>query len=310
MAYRPTGRAPGRPRGPVTPSGRLQAARKTLPHVRAFPRMRQAVDRALLAPAEVIGREWTADAREVRVVYRYTPAERGQILAFTWWVYSNRETWPRRKLKAAITAVSPLMLFSSAFLMEMTGMPRTSTQKCMIKAADTPVARVTGSCDMHVIHRLLKAAPKGLDEYRETVREMSVSKGVPAAMLSRISGVPQDILRRPDRGVQFFPEDCDEETGVVCTHEQRKLHEQYRPRQRRKFDPVPGDQDLIREVISGNTLTGIRATSAPVPGDREAPYHTAIPGLPRMKKAPELGARYYQLIREWEQRYQLPASPI
>lgn len=304
MPYRPTGRAPGRPRGPVTPSGRVDKARKDLPHVKAFPHLRRAVDRSLTQPECVLYRQRTADSREVRLTYRYTPQERGQILAFVWWVYVNRNSWTRNRLKSAVTSISPLMLFSSAFLMDMTGLPRTTTQKCMVKAQDVPAARVTGTCDMWVIHQLLEAATQGLDEYRHKVRELSLMKGVPSALLSRISGVPSDILRRPDRGVQFFPEDPDLVSGTVCTTEQHQLFYEYHPERRKSYDPQPGDQQYCRDSLRGHPLADLRSTTVPLPDNEQSPFHLAIPGLPSRKAAE---SEYYKTVFEWEEHYQLPA---
>lgn len=270
--------------------------------------MRQAVDRSLATPSDVLYRERTADSREVRLIYRYTPAERGQILSFVWWVYVNRNVWDRSRLKAAITSVSPLMLFSSAFLMEMTGIPRTTTQKCMIKSCDVPAARVTGTCDPWVIHQLLITAVLGMNDYREAVRELSLAKGVPSALLSRISGVPQDILRRPDRGIQFFPEEPDLYYGAVCSAEQCKLYDKYNTQGRRKkYDPDPGNQLSHRSALAGTPVGNLRATSAPVPGENHLPYHLAIPGIPAVCDTEDPG-RYYEQVWKWEDYYHLPAA--
>jgi hypothetical protein len=203
------------------------------------------------------------------------------------------------------------MLFSSSFLMEMTGMPKSTTQRCMIKSQDAPISRVTGSCDMQVIYRLLEAAQRGLGDYRETVREISLTKGVPDAMLARISGIPQDIMRRPDRGIQFFFEEVDLERGVVASQEQYALHEKYKSKTlTSRYDPRPGDQRNLREALCGTPLADLRATTAPLPDHALSPHHLAIPGLPRLRDAKKLGHDYYARIQEWTYRYQLPAHPI
>lgn len=307
MPRRATGRAPGRPPGPVTPEGKLAKARDDLPHERAFPFLCNAVDRALAAPHQVLVRDSNTDPRNVVLHYRYTPAERGQTLAFVWWVYVNRNTWTRKQLKAAIVSVSPLLLFSSAFLAEMTGVPVSTVQKSMLKSPLASAARVTGTCDPLVIHKLLEAATHGMNEYRETVRELSVTKDVPSALLSRIAGVPKDILDRPHRGIEFFPEAPDLVTGLVNSPQQCKDYWNTHP-DRRSHDAQPGHQRAIRDALAGTTLGEFRATHTPVPDDGDLPYHLAIPGLPALRDAPSLGVDYLHRVQEWQMRYHLPAT--
>lgn len=302
MGYRPTGRAAGRPRGPVTPDGKLTRARKTLPHVRAFPHLARAVDRVLAEPNTTVIRDWTADARDVDVSHHYTPQERGQILSFCWWVYVNRSAWSREKLNAAVTAVSPLMLFSSSFLAEMTGIPASTVTKNMIKPPDVQIGRITGSCDLWTVHTLLDAATKGEDQYRETVRELSLFKGVPKALLARLSGVPVAGLLRPDRGAQFFPEKPDWATGTVCTPAARDAYWKYHPEEKKRYDPRPGDQCSARDAFAGTPLGDLRATTAPLPEDGKPPLHLCIPGLSAGRKETRADR-----AQQWEYTYHLPA---
>lgn len=308
MGYRPTGRPAGRPRGPVTPDGKLTQARKTLPHVKAFPEMARAVDRVMRVPNQVVMRDWTADSRDVDVLHHYTPAERGQILSFVWWVYVNRSAWPRRKLTAAVSAVSPLMLFSSSFLAEMTGIPQSTATKQMIKPPDMKVTRITGTCDPWVVQQLLDAATHGEDEFRELVRELCLTKGIPKAFLSRMSGVPVSGILRPERGVQFYPEKPDWESGQICSTETRDAYWKYHPGEKKTYDPRPGDQRPVRDSIPGTPLGDIRATSTPVPSENHLPFHLCIPGLPRLRKGQVADDAYFERIRDWEFTYHLRAS--
>lgn len=268
--------------------------------------MARAVDRVMAEPNTTVTRDWTADARDVDVVHRYTPAERGQILAFVWWVYVNRSAWPREKLTAAVASVSPLMLFSSSFLAEMTGIPSSTATKNMIKPPDIDIRRITGSCDMWIIHALLEAATKGEEEYRQTVREMSLYKGVPQALLSRMSGVPVAGILRPERGVQFFPEAPDWAGGRVCSSEARDAYWKYHPGEKKKHDPRPGDQRSARDAYTGTYLGDLRATSAPLPDDHQLPYHVCIPGYAthRKNQLPDP-----ERIKQWEYTYHLSAAP-
>lgn len=272
--------------------------------------MRRAVDRVMTEPSSSVVRTTGVDGRDVTVSHLYTPAERGQILSFVWWVYVNRTKWSRTKLRAAITSVSPLLMFSSTFLAEMTGVPASTATKCMIKPPSAPVSRVSGSCDMWVVHRILVASTLDVPTYREEIRELTLTKGVPKALMARLSGVPMDILTRPERGIQFFAEEPDRETGVICTEKQCDAYwKAYRKEKRRKNDPSPDDQRAIRDAIAGTSLGEVRATHAPLPAEGELPYYTAIPGLPSFRDAQRLGPRYFQRVRDWEFRYHLSASP-
>lgn len=265
------------------------------------------MDRVLIAPQQVLVRDAKSDVRNVVLKHRYTPAERGQILAFVWWVYVNKNVWPRRKLSAAVTTVSPLMMFSSAFLSDMTGIPASTCTKLMVKATGAPTARILGTCDMVIIHNLLEAAGSGMIEYRETVRELSVAKEVPSAMLERISGIPREVLARPDRGIDFFPEAPDRILGVICTVDQINDYWRRNRDNRRSYDPSPGPQYALRDSLAGTALANYPGFSnAPVPDENELPYHQAIPGLPNLLRTPQIGPDEFHRICEWEQRYLLP----
>jgi hypothetical protein len=256
----------------------------------------------------VLTRDATSDPRDVALSYRYTPAERGQILSFVWWVYVNRNDWTRSRVNAAVTSISPLMLFSSTFFAEMTGLPGSSVKKLMVRSPEIAAGRVTGSCDMMVIHRLLEAAAQGMEEYRETVRELSIAKGIPDALLSRISGVPKEILTRPDRGLDFFAEKPDLITGQVCSVSQRNTYYSRNTQERRRHDPQPGNQHTIRNALAGTALGDIRTTHAPVPDEGQLPYHLSIPGLPVLREPSALTFEHLQVMQEWQMRYHLPAS--
>lgn len=309
MGYRPTGRAAGRPRGPVTPDGKLKQARKTLPHVRAFPHLARAVDRVMAIPNSVVVRDWTADARDVDVIHRYTPQERGQALAFCWWVYINRSAWPRRKLTSAITAVSPLMLFSSSFFADMTGIPRSTATKNMVKPPNIDISRVTGSCDMWTVHKIIESATRGEGEYREIIYEMALYKGVPKTLLSRLSGVPVQGILKPDRGIHFFPEKPDWASGEVCSPEDYNAYWKYHPMEKKSYDPRPGSQRTARRVLAGTPLGHLHATSAPIAEEGEKPFHLCIPGLPSLRKNQEPDEYFFSRVSEWEMRYHLSSFP-
>lgn len=260
-------------------------------------------------PNMVVVREWTADARDVDVAHRYTPQERGQVLSFCWWVYVNRSRWPRRKLTAAITAVSPMMLFSSSFFSEMTGVPSSTATKSMIKPPGIDISRITGSCDMWMIHKIIESAAKGEEDYRESIYEMSTYKGVPKALLSRLSGVPVSGILNPERGIQFFPEKPDWASGVVCTIEACDTYWKYHPGEKKRYEPRPGDQRSARRALAGTPLGDLRATSTPVPSDGELPFHLCIPGLSALRKTEDEDKKR-RIISEWEIRYHLPSSSL
>jgi len=276
--------------------------------VRAFPFLCNAVDRSLAAPEMVLRREQTSDSRNVILIHHYTPAERGQILAFCWWVYANKGRWDREELRAAVMILSPLMLFPSTFFEEMSGIPASTIKKIMVKPPQASAYRVTGTCDMIIIHSLLEAAAQGMPEYRETVRELSLAKGIPGAMLARISGVPKEILNRPDRGLNFFAEKPDLLMEKVATVSQRLMYMTRNPQERRGYDAQPGNQRSVRDALAGTYLGDLRATHAPVPDDGALPYHFSIPGFPVLRKGDPVGIDDLHRMQEWQMLYQLPVS--
>lgn len=262
----------------------------------------------MTVPGMVVVRDHHKDKRKVSFTYHYTPAERGQIMAFVWWVYVNRGAWDRETLRSAVTILSPLMLFSSSFLADMADIPSSTVTKYMTKAPDMTVSRVTGRCDIWTVYRLLSASAAGLDTYRDTVREISLTRGVPDAMMERLSGVPADIIRRPERGIQFFPERPDLETGNVRSPEQMKLYWKYHTLERKNYDPDPGDQFSARHALAGKDLGTFRTTAAPVPDGTALPHHFSIPGLPSLRECAEDPQRFFKLVRDWESTYHFSAS--
>jgi len=259
-------------------------------------------------PDRVIVKAYNKDKRKVTVYHRYTASERGQVLAFAWWVYMNRMSWDKKTRHAAVTILSPLMLFPSTFLADMANLPQSTTTRYMIRPPDAPIVKVTGSCDVWIVYQLIQAASKDIGEFRETVREISLTKNVPAALLSRLTGVPVDILRRPDHGIQFFPERPDYETGMICTNYQCDLYWKYHKEERRNYDPQPGDQFATRDAVAGAPVGDLRTTAAPVPGEGELPYHFAIPGLPPVSDSVSDPQRFFRMVRDWEFAYHLSAS--
>lgn len=262
MPYRPTGRAPGRPRGPLTLEGKVRKARTTLPHVRAFPDLRRAVDRAVFDPGSTIVKVQKSSSREITVEHRYTPNEREQVLSFAWWVYSNRNVWPSRKLTSSVTAISPLMMFSSSFFSQMTGLPQSTVSKHMVKSPDISISKVTGTCSIEIIYNLLEKSQEGVDVYREFVAKLAVTRRVPRAMLSRISGVPVSVLTQPEKGVQFFPEEPDYLFKKIISVD--VIHRYWERKKIRSFDPRPGDQEEIRSKLQGRDVGFFTWTSVPV----------------------------------------------
>ena len=308
MGYRPTGRASGRPRGPASADGKLRQARKNLPEAEAFQELWRAIDRVMHVPDKVIVKAYNKDKRKVTVYHRYTSAERGQVLAFAWWVYMNRTSWDRKARHAAVTILSPLMLFPSTFLADMAALPQSTAHRYMVRPPGLEISKVTGSCDVWVVYQLIEAAALDLTEFRHRIREISLTMNVPAALLSRLSGVPVEILLRPEHGIQFFPERPDYETGMICTSDQCDLYWKYHKEERRNYDPQPGDQFATRHAIAGSPMGEIRTTTAPVSGHGELPYHFAIPGLPPLSDSVSDPQRFFRMVRDWEFTYHLSAA--
>lgn len=245
---------------------------------------------------------------DVDLLHIYSPAERGQILAFTWWAHVNRHKWTRRRLGAAITFLSPLMLFSSAFFEEMTGIPFKNASKWMVRPEGMLASRVTGSCDMRIVHLALEAATRGDQAFRLFAADIVRDKGVPGAMASRLTGVPGPALLEPERGVQFTPVGPDLDTLSVRPREEQMLWTGMASSRDLDLLPHVYGQEWVRDVFSETLLKEAVFTSTPVPRNGEDCYHLCIPGLPKKHRARHLGTRYYDRLYSWEETYLLPGS--
>jgi hypothetical protein len=249
---------------------------------------------------------YNVNPADVDLLHVYSPAERGQILSFTWWAYVNRNAWSRRRKLAAVTLLSPLMMFSSAFFEEMTDIPYKSASKWMVRPEGMMPSRVTGSCDMHIVHQALEAAAQGDAEFRLFTADMVRDKGVPEAMASRLSGVPKPALLDPGRGVQFTPVGPDLITLSVRPREEHLAWWGAAGERERALSPHVYGQEWVRDLLPEVLLKESIFTATPVPRNGEECYHLCIPGLPQPHRAKHLGARYYQMLHAWEERYMLP----
>lgn len=146
---------------------------------------------------------------------------------------------------------------------------------------------------------------KGESEYREIIYEMHIYKGIPKTLLSRLSGVPVSGILKPDRGIQFFPEEPDWASGEVCTISSLKEYRKYHPGNKKRYDPRPGEQADVRNYLSGTPLGHLLATSAPLAEENQNPFHVCIPGLPRLKKGEEPDGKFLSRVNEWEMKYHL-----
>lgn len=245
---------------------------------------------------------------DVDLLHIYSPAERGQILAFTWWAYVNRRKWTRRRRLAAVTFLSPLMLFSSSFFEEMTDIHFKSASKWMVRPEGMLATRVTGSCDMRLVHLTLEAAARGDLSFRTFAADIVRSKGVPGAMASRLTGVPVPALLYPGRGVQFTPVGPDLDTLSVRPREEQMMWVGRASDRELSLSPWVHGQEWVRDVFPETLLKEAVFTATPVPRNGEDCYHLCIPGLPRMHRARHLGSRYYDLLYSWEDAYLLPAT--
>lgn len=311
MARKPTGRPPGHPRGDRygTPQERVSRARALLPSVSRFPHLLRAVERVMEAPNRTVFRSpYNSHPADVDLLHVYSPAERGQILAFTWWAYVNRRTWSRRRRLAAVTLLSPLMLFSSAFFEEMTGIPYKNASPWMVRPEGMLASRVTGSCDLRIVHLALEAASRGDQAFRNFTADIVLTKGVPGAMASRLTGVPPLALIEPNRGVQFTPLAPDLDTLSVRSREEIMFWESMASQRDLDLSPRVYGQDWVRDTFSETLLRETVFTSTPVPRNGEDCYHLCIPELPRPHRARHLGSRYYDLLYSWEEKYLLPAT--
>lgn len=311
MPRQPTGRPPGRPPGDRygTPRERVDRARALLPSLGRFPDLLRAVDRVMAVPNQTVFRSpYNSNPQDVDLLHVYSPAERGQILAFTWWAYVNRSRWSRRRRLAAVTLLSPLMLFSSSFFEEMTDIPAKNASKWMVRPGGMRASRVTGSCDMRLVHLALEAATRGDGPFRMFVADIVRSKEAPEAMASRLSGVPGPALLEPNRGVQFTPVGPDLPTLSVRPREEHLAWLGVASRTEKALTPRVYGQEWVRDIFPETLLKENIFTSTPVPRDGEDCYHFCIPGLPRRHRAKHFGARYYELLYAWEEKYRLPAT--
>lgn len=306
-----TGRPPGRPPGDRygTPQERVRRARTLLPSVHYFPHLLRAVERVMEAPNRTVFRSpHISNPADVELLHVYSPAERGQILSFAWWAYVNRRRWSRRRRLAAVTLLSPLMLFSSTFFEEMTDIPFKNASKWMVRPQDMMASRVRGSCDMRMVHLTLEAATRGDSAFRTFASDMVRNKDAPEAMASRLTGVPVAALLEPGRGVQFTPLGPDLDTLSVRSREDVMMWTGLAPKRDVDLAPRVYGQDWVRDVFPETLLKEHVFTSTPVPRNGEDCYHLCIPELPRPHRARHLGGRYYDLLYAWEEKYLLPAT--
>lgn len=310
MPRKPTGRPPGRPPGDRygTPQERVDRAKTLIPSLRHFPHLLRAVDRVMELPHQTVFRSpYNANPQDVDLLHVYSPAERGQILAFVWWAYINRRSWDRRRKQAAITLLSPLMLFSSPFFEEMTDIPFKNASKWMVRPEGMLPSRVTGTCDMRLVHLALEAATRGDDSFRTFVADVVRTKGVPEAMASRLFGVPRPALLEPRRGVQFTPVGPDLPLLSVRSREEYLAWLGSASEREKRLMPYVYGQEWVRDLFPETLLKENLFTATPVPRNGEECYHICIPELPRRHRARHLGARYYQMLYAWEEKYLLPA---
>jgi hypothetical protein len=265
--------------------------------------MRTAIQRMLLRPDRVIYQDTARHKEDKAYTYRYTAEERGDILAFTWWVYCMSPEAARGWLRAAITLMSALYLYSSTTMSNLTGVPASTVTKCMVTIPGAPSSRPVGSCLPSTIHALLAASAEGTTAYREQVRQLALRKAAPAALLERLSGVPKNIQKRPERGIEFFPEECDMAIGTVCSPEQADLY--WRTYRRDRYQPNPGDQGPTRTALHLSALRGLDQVQTPVSGEGELPPHAAIPGCPTDHRPLQPYLR-----KRWCARYNLPPAFI
>lgn len=244
---------------------------------------------------------------DVDLLHVYSPAERGQILSFAWWAYVNRRRWSRRRRLAAVTLLSPLMLFSSSFFEEMTDLAANTCQKWMTRPEGMLATRVTGACDMRIVHLALEAATRGDEAFRVFAADIVRDKGVPEAMASRLTGVPKPALLEPGRGVQFTPVGPDLDTLSVRSREEMMFWQGLAEVRDVELAPYVYGQEWVRDMFPERLLKDHIFTATPVPRNGEDCYHLCIPELPRPHRARHLGSRYYDLLYSWEDKYLLPA---
>lgn len=287
----------------------MARAKTLVPSLRNFPHLLRAVDRVMESPNQTVFRSpYNVNPQDVDLLHVYSPVERGQILSFTWWAYTNRRRWDRRRKLAAVTLLSPLMLFSSAFFEEMTDIPFKNVSKWMVRPQDMPVSRVAGSCDMRIVHLALEAATRGDAPFRSFVAEIVRRGSVPEAMASRLSGVPAPALLDPGRGIQFTPVGPDLALLSVRPREEYLTWLAKVSASEKELMPQVFGQEWVRELLPETLLKENLFTSTPVPRNGEDCYHLCIPELPKMHRTRHLGARYYRMLYAWEEKYLLPGT--
>jgi len=251
---------------------------------------------------------YNAHPRDVDLLHVYSPAERGQILSFVWWAYVNRRQWDRRRRLAAVTLLSPLMLFSSPLFEEMTGIPFKNVSKWMVRPEGMLPRRVTGTCDMRLIHLALQEAARGDEPFRDFVAHVVRNGDIPGAAASRLFGVPGPALLEPGRGVQFTPVGPDLPMLSVRSREEYLMWLGMASETEKRLMPQVYDQEWVRDTFPETLLSENLFTATPVPRNGEECYHICIPGLPDHRRAQHLGARYYELLHAWEGKYLLPGT--
>lgn len=311
MVRKPTGRPPGRPPGDRygTPQERVRRARSLLPSLHCFPHLVRAVERVMEAPNRTVFRSpYNWNPTDVDLFHVYSPAERGQILSFAWWVHVNRRRWNRRRKLAAVTLLSPLMMFSSSFFEEMTGLPSNTCQKWMTRPEGMLASRVLGSCDIGIVHLALEAATRGDAAFRRFTTDIVQDRRIPEAFASRMTGVPRHALLEPGRGIQFTPLGPDLDMLSVRPREEVMTWTGLVGERTAGLEPYVYGQEWVRDTFPETLLKDAIFTATPVPRNGEACYHLCIPELPRPHRARHLGSRYYDLLYSWEDKYLLPAT--
>ncbi len=296
--------------GPETAWGRVNGAMEKLPGLPAFPHLLRAVRRVMAMPQTTVFHDPHSGpvGYGAEILHVYSPVERGQILSFAWWAYVNRKVWSRARRRAAITLLSPLMLFSSPFFAEMTGLTHQEASRCMTRSDLGLVRRVAGVCDLRMVHLALEAATRGDEAFRLFTADSVRGGDIPVAMAVRLTGVPESGLLSPERGVQFTPVGPDLETLSVRSREELMLWIGITRSRGRLMLPRVYGQDWVRDMFPEVPLRKYVFTSTPVPRAGEECYHLCIPGLPGMHRAEALGRRFYDRVYAWENKYLLRAA--
>jgi hypothetical protein len=289
---------------PVTASGRVAQALGGLLPPQTLPCMQDAVRRASTAPGSVAGKKAHTAKNDAHYTYRYTRSELGEVLALAWWAHrmSKRKSTSRDTVRQAVEVLSVLRLFSAPHLAALTGIASSTVTKWMVPVPSAPASRVLGTCSTDVLRDLLDASADGMAAYRQTVTLFASAK-VPAALLSRISGVPRDLLKKPDKGEWFYPQECDISHGAVVPLDAWASY--HRKRIRKDFDPRFDVDPEMRLRLGGSSLAMLRTHQAAVPLPGETPFHMRIGGLTR--GCPGGDAKAHGTIRRWEQLWGIRA---